>query len=618
MVFSDNDIFKIFIRKVCQQKLRHDTYQQSCDHADDMSVHLYGNLPVKLLNLTRPREDAETKAYRLSAYQPTTKSTTGKAISILAKIFNPILYSIRWKKQTADGTKLENYTLKEYPEFNSVVNFLSDSLLKKMLADPNAIVAVRPSKLTLEQTEAPQALAKVYGSHNVYYKEQDFYLVFIRKEAGVGMNGNLNPGGGDIWYFECYDIVNITEFAVQFPNPNTTIITSVIYPHGCPRVPVWQLKGIPDLMDNGSVMYKSFFDDALSHWNLAVMHESDLFGAYINHLHPLRAELAEECDYIQNGQRCQRGKIANTENGVVIAGTTPCPSCNGSGYRSVKSPYGVYQYNKEKLQEGTTSLTPVQYITIPTDATKMLEERVDKMHEKGLNAINMDIVNKVGANQSGTAKVIDRSELNDFLYKISSVLFDLHLHNIFFFFNYIMFKVSAESKPNPNDAITPDPISDNLPEINKPVNFDIMTEAELLNDLEVTKKVGLSPEYIRQAQKQILAKKFATSPDIATIMTLVVELDPVPDYMVSDIISLQSGAQKMWPDEWVICHFNMGHFIDRAMEENENFVELEEDQQFDILLVYAKEVMAATKTKLAPPAQPDANGQPAQPPVSGA
>lgn len=599
MNYQDPD-FTVFLRAVVKNGLRHPSYVECCDHASQMSVHLYGTKPFTLLNRVRPREDIETKSYRIESYEATTKSTAGKALSILAKMFNPVLYSIRWKDQTSDGEKLENYTMKEYPEFNSVVNFLSDSLLKKMLSDPNGILAVRPVSLNIDQTETPEAIAKVYGSANLYYYDDEMYLILIKVVKAI------KPPYGDIYFFEYYDGTNIIDFSFDFPNPNekANILDQVVYPHGCDKIPVWQLRGTPELMDNGMVLFKSFFDDALPHWNLAVTHESDLFGAFINHLHPLRAELAEECDYKMGNQRCQRGKINNVdEQGVVIGGVSTCPSCNGSGYRSVKSPYGVYMYNKEKLQEGTTSLTPVQYITVPTEATAMLEKRVDKMHEKGLNAINMDIVNKVGENQSGKAKVIDRSELNDFLYKIASVMFDIHLPNIFYFFNSIMFKVANDSKPN--SRLEPDKLSKNLPIIQKPVNFDIMTESELLADLDSSTKAGLSPEYIRQAQKQLLAKKFATSPDIARIMNLVVDLDPVPEYTVDHIIALQAGAQKMWPTEWEIIHFNIGQFVCRALEEDEEFANKDRDQQMVILTGYAKEVMTATKVNLNPSIPPE-------------
>lgn len=574
---------------------RHSGYDCACDHAREMSVHLYGDKPAELLNITRPREDPETTKYRLDSYQATTKSTAAKAVSILSKIFNPSIFSIKWKDQSNDGKSLENYTLQEFPEFNSVVNFLSESALKKMLADPNGMIAVRPRKMKIKSTERVQPIIKVYGSPNIWYFDDEFTLFFlecrdVREEGQVRQK----------FYFEYYD----DTFIIRFNCYKLTALEQVRieeeerYEHGCEEAPVWQLRGIPELRDDGGIIFKSFFDGALPHWNLAVIHQSDLFGALINHMHPIRVELAEECDYRMDGQACRNGMIAITTDGVATGGTKICPGCNGTGHRSVRSPYGVYQYNKDKLQEGTgVSLQPVDFINVPTDATKLLKDIVKEEHESGLNAINMDIVNKVGENQSGKAKVIDRGELYDFLYQIANVIFDIHLNNIYYYFNILMFKPSIQSKPN--DPTKPDQLDGNLPSINKPMQFDITSAMELINQMEVTKTAGLSPAFIRHSTKEIIAKKFASNPDAKLRMDLIVDLDPLPDYAVADIVTLQGGLQKPWPIEWVVTHFNMENFVERALSDNEEkFLAMSDEEKKEVLYGFAKEIIATNKLTL--------------------
>jgi len=598
MTFGNNDKFKSFLRKVCMDKLRHDCYEQSCCHSEDMSVHLYGLKPNKILNAVRPREDEETKQYRLEAYQPTTSSTAEKGLSILAKIFNPSLWSIKWKDPSTDGKLLANYTLKEYPDFNSIVNFLSDSVLKKMLADPNAVLAVRPKVLTLKPEQRPQAIAKVYGSPSVWYYDYEMYLIFIRKEEAQRQTpqGNLID---ETFYFEYYDEKYIIEFGVSFPNAQVTEIELLsAYEHGCGDLPIWKLGGVPDLMDNGSIMYKSYFNGALPYWNLAVMHESDLHGAFINHLHPLRVELAEECDYIMNNQRCISGLIKTAGEDGVVNGTITCPACRGAGHRSVKSPFGVYLYNKEKLEGGTTTFAPVDYVNVPTEATKMLDERVDKMHELGLNALNMDVADSVGENQSGIAKVIDRSELYDFMGKVSGQMFDVHLTNIFYFFNKEMFSVSTASKPN--DPLEIDPLDKNLPEINKPVNFDITSADELLAQMTTSSKAGLNPALNAELQREYSVKKFATDTDLKAMMAMIFDLDPVAGYSPEEINTAQSVMPKKWLDTDLIIHFNIEKFIKRALTDK-GFVNKDPEQKFQVLEGFAKEVQSKTKVTLVDP-----------------
>lgn len=571
-----NDDFALHILKcIDNEDHRHECYAKSVAHCEDMSVHLYGDMPNKLLDMVRPREEAETKKYRKAAYQPTTKSTAEKAVGIVTKIFNPTLYSIQWPANNSSSDLLRKYSMEYYPEYNSVTNFLQQTAIKKMLADPNAVLAVTLSDFEILDVQRPEPVAKIYGSKNIWYKDSNIYIIFKRRVEQGG-------GRGDLFFFCLYDKDKIVEFTAEKVTPDKVqIVETAKYIHNFNEIPVWNLRGVPEVLDNGTIWYKSFFEAAVPFWNLAINHESDLFGAYINHLHPLRAELAEECDYIENGQRCKRGILHFTD------GTKhDCPSCHGSGYRSVKSPYGVYKFNKEKLSgEGASSLTPVQYITVPTEPTAMLERRVEMLLEKGLYALNMDILNKVGENQSGVAKVIDRDELYDFLYRISTVMFDIHLANIFYFFNKFMFSISDKDKTNKN-----------LPEINKPVQFDISSALELVEELKLAKDGGLNPQYIRQKQKQVNDKEWASSPDIKAKLDLMIDLDPAPEYDLESVkLAVDAG---LLPKEFAVIHTNIEYFVDRALTENKNFKDKSKEEQMKVLKGYAEEMMEEMKPDL--------------------
>src|SRR5690348_5185606 len=130
-----DDKLKAMIRTSSEKdedrKVRHSCYQECVEHAEEMSWHLYGTTPDALLDRVRPREDPEVTKYRKDNYEPTTKSAADKAINIVSKIFNPNLYSIRWKTETTSGKTLKEYTLEYYPEHTSVVNFTKDVLLRK-------------------------------------------------------------------------------------------------------------------------------------------------------------------------------------------------------------------------------------------------------------------------------------------------------------------------------------------------------------------------------------------------------------------------------------------------------------------------------------------------------
>lgn len=564
---------------------RHSGYQECVEHAEEMSWHLYGNTPDRLLDRVRPREDPEVTAYRKSNYEPTTKSAADKALNIVSKIFNPNLYSIRWKAESDSTKKFKEYALEYYPEHNSVVSFTKDVLLRKMLADPNGVVAVRLKEIPQYQSEEPKPVVCIYGSASVWNFDSDHYLIFLRTEAV-----KLKNGGIITWfYFEYYDRNQYMQFRTYLTSTGKLVIEEEeSYQHGFDELPVWRLQGVPESKDNGEILYKSFFNAAAPYWNLSIIHESDVLGAFINHIHPQKYELSEVCSYKWQGSYpCKQGHI-KMEDGTSMS----CPKCDGTGWRNMAGPYGVYKYTKEKLSEGDgpVGIDPVGYINVPVDATKMLEERADRMRRMGMWAINMDVEDEVGENQSGVAKVIDRSAQFDTLYNIGSVVFDTHLQNTFYFFNRYMFGVADKSAGRDPET--------NLPEINKPTQFDIASTAELVANYKVAKDSGLDPNFLQIKQIEIGTRDLTTNPDLKRFTNLLLDLDPLPG-MDANTVSLNVSKFFIRQVDAVI-HFNIKRFIERAMQEDPKFMEKKRDEQVKKLEQYAEEIVESTKPKIDP------------------
>lgn len=572
--------FDELLKDVISNKKRHDDYDECCEHAEEMSWHLYGVKPEKLLERTRPNEDPDITAYRLENYEPITKSAADKAVHIVSKIFNPNLYSVRWKEQTASSEELKRHTLEYYPDYNSVVNFLKDVLLRKMLADPNGVAVVTIDQVPELESVRLLPVLKVYGSKSIYYYDEDHYLIFTKLEDEK------------IYYFDYYD-KNRTVSFYAFIKPNGAnkdliLIEEKHYEYDFTEIPVWKLRGMSESKDNGQIIFKSYFSSAVPYWNNAITHESDVFAAYIRHLYPQRYELTEACSYKweYEGQLfpCRSGSIN------LPTGKTGCPHCSGSGYNPV-GPYGVYQYTKDKLSEsGPLGVDPVGYITVPVDATKMLEERGRHMLEMGLHSINMDVEDKVGENQSGVAKVIDRSAQYDTLYNIGSVVFDVHLTNYYYFANKMMFGVEAVSANLGRD------VDKNLPEINKPTQFDIGSVTELINNLKAAKEAGIDGDIIQVKQIELTSRDLTTNPDLKGFTVLLLELDPLPGMSQADIDRNVTKGYVRKVD--AVIHFNKKSFVERAIRENPDFVKREREDQLEILEAYADELITENKPEI--------------------
>jgi hypothetical protein len=573
--------FDELLKDVISNEKRHESYEECCEHAEEMSWHLYGVTPVKLLERTRPNEDPEIKSYRIENYEPITKSAADKAVHIVSKIFNPNLYSVRWKDKNASSEELKKYTLEYYPSYNSIVNFMKDVLLRKMLADPNGVAAVTVEEVPDLESVRLSPVLKIYGSKAIYYQDEDHYLILTKIEDEK------------IYYFDYFDkdrTVSFYTYVKRSPagdGDEIVLVEEKNYEYEFSEIPVWKLRGMSESMDNGDIIFKSYFSSAVPYWNNAITHESDVFASYIRHMYPQRYELTEPCNYKMEYE----GQMYPCRSGYIIHpqfGKSACSHCSGTGYNPV-SPYGVYQYTKDKLSEsGPLGVDPVGYITVPTDATKMLEERAQRMITEGMWSINMDVEDEVGENQSGIAKVIDRSAQYDTLYNIGSVVFDVHLTNFYYFANKFMFGVEAVSSNKGSEVV-----DKNLPEINKPTQFDIGSVSEAIANLKAARDAGLDNDIIQVKQIEVAARDLTTNPDLKLFATLMLEIDPLPGMTQTDVDRNVSRGYVRKVD--AVIHFNKKAFLERATRENPKFIQEDRDKQILKLEEYAAALIKENK-----------------------
>lgn len=583
-----NELLKEILRG--EKGYRHPCYHECCEHAEEMSWHFYGVTPDDLLERTRPNEDKEITKYRKDNYEPKTKGKADKAVNITSKIFNPNLYSIRWEKdkQDSDAAELAKYTLEYYPDYNSVVNYTKDVLLRKMLADPNGVVAIKPMFIPEAESERLKPEIFIYGSSVIWNYDDEHHLI----------NQGMEQGDKITWYlFEYFDKTQYLNFraALKPKGKDVQLLIEIIdeykYNFDVDDPPVWKLRGMSEIHDDGTIIFKSFFSSAVPFWNDAIVHDSDVKASYIRHMFPQKYEIVEQCEYKANidgvNVGCRGGKIKHPKYDWI-----DCPGCNGSG-RKPLGPYGVIQLTKDKLSvEGNPlGVDPVGYITVPTDATKMLEERTEKLMADGMAAINMDVEDKVGEIQSGVAKTIDRSAQYDMLYTIGSVVFDIHLTNIYYYINKFMFGVESKSLGKKEDK--------NLPQINKPTQFDILSSAELINNFKIAQESKLSPYFLNIKQMEIQTRDMTTNPDLKAFSAMLLDIDPLPGMEAIEVKNnVLSGFNSK---EDAVIHFNLKAFVERAVRENKTFQEMPKEQKLVILNTYAKEFIKANKVTLQEP-----------------
>jgi hypothetical protein len=558
-------------------KHRHSCYEAACEHATEMSWHIYGVTPEELLNRVRPNEPPEVTKYRLENYEPTTKSAADKALQVVSKIFNPNLSSVRWKNQNPEAEELKSYTLEYYPVYNSVVNYMQSVVLRRMIADPNGVLVAKLAAMPELSTERVKPTLIVYGCESVWSYDYDHYLIYLHTENENGINW---------FYFEYYDRPGYVSFRASIsPTDQLSIQELEGYAHNFTEIPVWHLGGKSEALPDGTIIYKSFFDSAVPFWNLAIIHNSELLGCMVNHIYPQKYEISEPCTYRWDWEGiawpCRGGRIKYGKD--EHSHEMDCPQCSGSGYRNMAGSFGIYKISKEKLQEGDTptGIDPVGYITVPIDAANMLKEHAAYMEKKGMWAINMEVEDEVGEVQSGVAKTIDRSAQYDTLASIAEVMFEKHLENAFYFFDQYMFGGETEK---------------NLPEINKPTQFDLYSTADLILNFQAAKTAGLDPNFLQIKQEEILTRDLTTNTDLKQAGFLMLDLDPLPG--LSDATVGSNVMRGFNREVDAVIHYNIKRFIERAFAEDKNFGQKQRLEQIEVLEGYGEEMITANKPKL--------------------
>jgi hypothetical protein len=594
MIYGEEEFYDTLSR-IIRDGYRHPLYTQSVEIAREMSVHVYGRKPTELLSRVRPGEDGEITDYRLENHEPTTKAPCGKAIKIVSKIFNPNLMSIVFPPDNEGANKLKEYTMEYYPNFNSIVIYNKDVVLKKMIADPNGMLAVKPERMPRNDAERVKPIVVTYGSEAIWNWDFDHVLV------NTGIEESKD---GKYFTFDYYDSEKYMKLRYASPRENEleeevleTYTTNFRDKDNQPEIPVWRLRGNSIALDTGEILYESFFADAKPHWNLAVIHESDVLAAFIKHMHPQRYVIGEECtnEQIFDGilVRCHQGIFKGVKSGKPhFYGT--CSKCNGLG-RVASSPYQDHVILKEKLDEMGTSMEPIGYVQVPVDATKMLEERAEKMAKKGSSAINMDVEDEVGEVQSGVAKTIDRSAQSDTIYDIGSVMCDVHLQNEFYFINKYMNQVEVTSRGGKVD--------ESLPTINKPTRFNVESIAELVNNFKAGKDSGLDRNFLQAKMLEILNRDLETNPGLKKYYSDILNLDPLFGLTTDDIDSQLSKGTIRKLD--VTIHYNLKPFVDKALSADKTFLEKTKEDQIEVLETFAQELIDSEEPQITIPVEPE-------------
>jgi hypothetical protein len=569
------------IKNYATNKIKYKAYQKANELYEDIRVHAEGDMPKDVIEERRPSESERIKEYREKIYVPITEPTVSKVITSLSKIRRSQDWSIDYDPNNVpkivsgrpDET-LQYYCEKNYPYFKSLTNWTFSVLLKAMLIDANAVEAIWPINLNLPTTtDFYKPFTTIFHSDQVLDFAMDDYAVLLSTDTYIYQDIQQNYREGCVVYV--IDTVYIQRWHQVDTDGTMRIAWS--WPHELGFAPFRKVGGVFYKAYDNIFIYKSRIQGMVPRLKEAARIYSDLQAEIVQHVH------SDKWLYSQTECRHCNGR-GYPEDHKERA----CSTCNGVGYVST-SPYTNMVLRPPNNIEGQAAIPtpPAGYIQ-KSDVALMvdrIDSQVKDQLREALSAINMEFLAQAPLNQSGTAKEVDKDELNNFVHSVAEDIVAA-LDWTYMVINEYRYKDLVPDVQTRRNM---------LPEIPVPEKFDLLSSTLLLDDLAKAKQNGINPVILNELQIEYAGKKFYNDPKVKDELEAIFEMDPFPNISDEDKMVRMSNDGITLID--YIISSNIQQFVRRAMEEDDQFASKTLAERKAVIEVYAEEVVKYNSVK---------------------
>jgi hypothetical protein len=567
----------------------HPFYKDAIEISEMMDVHASGgknpdgtltNRLVKLLYERRPNEPLEVLEYRKKIFVPKTKPTFSKIFSSLQKIRRSSDWSIRYEgefSRIAEGETLEDYCESYYPGFTSLTNWVFTLMLRKYLIDPNAVVYVSPITYDVQANEYLRPIAEIFDSKNVIDFVEDDYAVLLNTTGAIYLADNKPVKGRSY-------IICTTKQILRYDQVNgrgSIVLTSAI-DHNLGVLPAFKLKGVIIEQTGSSYLYESRISGLLPELDEAVREYSDLQAAKVLHIYPERWEFTQNECLNCKGTRLRPNPLY-TGPGCGCDPQIQCEKCQG-GY-IVSGPYSKMLLHPPGMGEQNIPTPPAGIIEKDVEIVKVMEESVEGHIYNALAAINFEFLSKSPLSQSGVAKAYDSDEMNNTAHSIAEDIVAA-MDNLYYLIALWRYRT----------LYSPEDISEMVPTIAVPEKFDILSAAHTQEELKSAKESKNNPVIISALEIDYATRRFNADPEVRDRVQLILKLDPLPNITEDDKMSRLSN--KGITLETYIISSNIQEFVQRAIDEDEGFVDKKLEEQKEVMRKYAEEILAEDEVKV--------------------
>jgi hypothetical protein len=352
------------------------------------------------------------------------------------------------------------------------------------------------------------------------------------------------------------------------------------YEHGLEELPVFKLGGIVIDVYGHHSLYESRISGIIPEFNEALREYSDLQAAKVLHLYPERWEFTQNECVSCKGSGLRRGEV----NGVACNVT--CDTCQGVGYVAT-GPYSKMLIKPASADQLQVPTPPAGFVEKDVEIIKVQETSIEAHIYHGLSAINFEFLASTPLNQSGTAKEVDKDELNNTVHAVAEDIVRI-IDRVYYLI--AVYRYSAQ--------YTKDEIWEMLPMISVPEKYDILSAKYFDEQITSAKNNKLNPAILNAMEIAYATKAFNNDLDIAEHVGLILKLDPLAGISEDDKMSRLSneGITKL---DYIVSS-NINKFVNEAIDADVDFHDKETVDQKKNIYAMASAQMAENVTELMP------------------
>lgn len=539
-------------------------HKEGAEEYENFLIYSDDEYPHKLIDENRPNEHDIVKEYRKKTYQPVFSEVFDRVLNSLNKISRSDGFYLKFPDQTQfslinKNETLEKYLTEQFTASKSLYNWTFQVGLKQAVIDVNGVVIIWNSEVVTE-TEYAKPVPYIINSDRIIYNYEGKSIVYEDED--------------DKKILYSIDSISWNKYKRDYKTGKYVLIDTT--PHNLGIFPGFTIGGIVEEEEELGREYQSPMRAMLPWLNVATIEFSDLRAEITQHIHStVWIWQDEQCP------TCNGNGFLMRENEKV-----PCTNQRCKGGQIPASPYETLRVRptKTNLGEQNAPTPPMGYVQKQPEIAELQDRRINEMRYRSLAAINMQFLEAQPAPQSGVAKAYDRDETNNTFHVIATSL-ALMMERI----SYLVAKWRYGSLYKDTQ------LKEMCPICVVPNTFDILGSQTVLEQIKAAKDSGLNDAILSEKELEFIKKEFPNDVKLQNKMRASFTLDPASGKTDEEKALLVSSRLMSKLDAVVSTYIH--DFVDRALSENESFLEMPKSQQYAILEGYATEKLKNIEAK---------------------